>query len=100
IKADGKIYKITYDSILFVQALGDYIQLHTAERKIVTSHSMKEMEELLPDDKFMRVHRSYIVSMKKIEVIDGNTIKIGAHEIPVGKSYRTVFFEKINQKNM
>jgi len=100
IKADGKIYKVDYNSIMFIQAFGDYVKIFTQDSKILSSQSMKAMEDILPKEKFTRVHRSYIISLDKINLIMGNTVKILEHEIPVGKSYRNSFFERINKRNI
>lgn len=96
LKADSKMVKVDYDQILFIEALGDYIKIHTTQNTIVTYQSMKGIEELLPSDKFPRVHKSYIVALNRIEVIDGNTIKINTSDIPIGKNYRKEFFDLIN----
>ena len=85
--------KVDFNSILFIQAYGDYVKIFTEDLKIMTSQTMKIMEDILPSDKFSRVHRSYIIAMDKISLIYGNTVKIKEFEIPVGKSYRTGFFE-------
>lgn len=96
VKADSKIFKVDLNQILFIEALGDYVKIHTVNSTIVTYQSLKGIEEQLPADKFPRVHKSFIVAFNKIDLIDGNTIKIGKFEIPVGKNYRKEFFGQIN----
>lgn len=100
VKADSKMVKVDFDQILFIEALGDYVKIHTSQNTITTYQSMKGVEEMLPPDKFPRVHKSYIVALNRIDVIDGNTIKIKTLEIPIGKNYRKDFFELINTRNL
>ncbi|RPH34197.1 MAG: DNA-binding response regulator [Bacteroidales bacterium] len=99
VKADNKMVKVDLNQILYIEAFGDYIKIHTTQGVIVTYHSMKGIEEMLPSNKFLRVHKSYIVAFNKIDIIEGNTIKIKIAEIPIGKSYRKNFFEMVNSKN-
>ncbi len=100
VKADGKIHKVDYNSILFIEAFGDYVKIFTIDSKVLSSQTMKTMEDILPKNMFIRVHRSYIISIDKINSITGNTVQIKDHEIPVGKSYRSSFFKKINERNI
>jgi DNA-binding LytR/AlgR family response regulator len=100
VKADNKMVKVDFNQILYIEALGDYIKIHTTQSTIVTYQSMKGIEAMLTCDKFPRVHKSYIVALNKVDVIDGNTIKINSSEIPIGKNYRKVFFELISSRNL
>jgi DNA-binding LytR/AlgR family response regulator len=89
VKSDGKLLKVAYNEILYVEAFADYVKIWTAEdKRIVTLQTMKNMETGLPDDKFMRVHRSYIVAIDKITSLQSNSVHVGKKEIPVGKNYR------------
>lgn len=96
VKADSKIFKVDLNQLLFIEALGDYVKIHTVNSTVVTYQSLKGIEEQLPVDKFPRVHKSFIVAFNKIDLIEGNTIKIGKFEIPIGKNYRKGFFGQIN----
>jgi DNA-binding LytR/AlgR family response regulator len=84
------LVKILFADILFIEGLKDYIKIHLASstRPVLTKMSMKAMEEKLPTDKFIRVHKSYIVSADKISVIKRDLIVIGNHEIPVSDFYK------------
>jgi DNA-binding LytR/AlgR family response regulator len=95
VKADRRIYRILFENILFMEGLKDYIVIQTAERKIITKTTLKAMNEQLPPDIFMRVNKSYIVNMNRIEAFDTNDIFIGKHEIGIGSMYRNSFFEKM-----
>lgn len=88
VKADKRIYKIPHDSIFFVEALGDYVTIHTSKGKITSHDTMKRLEMELTRPDFLRVHKSYIIASRKVEYIEGNAVKVGDSLIPIGKSYR------------
>jgi DNA-binding LytR/AlgR family response regulator len=101
VKADQKLVKLRFDDIFFVEALADYVKIHTNEKRIVTLQTMKKMEEKLPSDQFIRVHRSYIVCIKKIKAVSGNKIEINSDfKIPIGKNYKTSLFNYLITNNM
>ena len=99
VKADGKMIKINYDDIWYVEAFADYVKIFTAEdRRIVTLQTMKNMEISLPTDKFARVHRSYIVAINKVKSIGAHEVQIGNKNIPLGKNYKDAFAQRMNIK--
>jgi len=89
VKADGKLYQVEHNDILYFEALGDYVQVITSAKKLVTHDTLKNVEDNLPSKRFLRVHRSFIISLEKIEFVEGNRVKIGEDFIPVGQSYKT-----------
>ncbi len=95
IKSDSKMIKISLPEILFVEGLKDYISIQTGKEKLITLQNLKTLELHLPAQQFMRVHKSYIVALNKIEVIERNRIFIGSHAIPVGDTYRDIFLKRI-----
>ncbi|MDX2245379.1 MAG: LytTR family DNA-binding domain-containing protein [Bacteroidia bacterium] len=95
VKVDYKLVKVRYDEILFVEGMREYVNIQTAQRRHIVYHSMKNMESLLPEGKFARIHKSYIVAMDKIRSLYGNVVEIGDKEIPIGKSYKDDFLKKI-----
>jgi DNA-binding LytR/AlgR family response regulator len=95
IKADNKLIKIFYDDILFIEALQNYVTVHTTAKKYITYLTFKSIEESLPEDKFLKVHKSFIVSANKIESIEGNLIRIGQHEIPISRNSKEEVLEKL-----
>ena len=97
VKADGKSYRINETDILFVESMGDYITLNTSEYKLTFNQTMKSFAEELHSDYFLRVHKSFLVSLNKIDFVEGNMISIGAKKIPIGNSYKSVFQEKFSQ---
>jgi DNA-binding LytR/AlgR family response regulator len=95
IKADNKLVKILFSEILFVEALQNYVIIHTAEKKYITYLTFKSVEEYLPAERFLKVHKSYIVSGDKIESIEGNDIRIGSHHIPVSRNLKDEVMERL-----
>jgi two-component system LytT family response regulator len=100
VKTEHKIQKIYLDDILYIEGLKDYISIFTATERIITLQNMKKMEESLPPKSFIRVHKSYIISLGKIESIERSRIQIGDKTIPIGDTYRDYFFKQIEDKNI
>ena len=96
VKANKKTININLDSILYVEALGDYVKIFTQEGHIVTYQSLKGIERLLPSQKFYRIHKSYIVSLSKIKSIEGNMVHMEKATIPIGNNYKQNFFQRIH----
>ena len=95
IKSDSKLIKILFESILFVEALQNYVVIHTSGKKYMTYLTFKSVEEYLPANEFIKVHKSYIVSAIKIDSIEGNEIRIGAHHIPVSRNLKEVVMHRL-----
>ncbi|GEP91179.1 two component transcriptional regulator, LytTR family [Chitinophaga terrae (ex Kim and Jung 2007)] len=96
IRDNGVLKRIRTEDILYLEAMGDYVKLHTPARFHAIHSTLKSLEEKLPSSKFMRVHRSYIVSLDKIESIEDGTIIIQKHAIPVADAYRNSLNSKLN----
>ena len=88
LRADRKNLKIQLHEILFVESLKDYVKVVTKDRTIVSKQSISTIEENLPEEAFLRIHRSFIVSISKIESFTAGLIQIGKYELPVSRSYR------------
>lgn len=90
IKANGKLVKINHSDIRYVEGMKDYLKIHLTDRNVICHHTMKAMEEQLPDNQFIRVHKSYIVALNAVAAIAGNVITLsgGQEDIPLGSSYR------------
>lgn len=95
VKEDGKLVRVNFADIDHIECMKDYAKIFTKQRMIVTHHSMKKFEEVLPDQQFMRIHRSYIVSLSSINAIFGNVIETAKGRLPVGANYREMLMEKI-----
>ena len=96
VKDNGVLKRINTDDILYLEAMGDYVKVHTPQRFHVLHSTLKAIEEKLPADKFLRVHRSYIVSFNKIDSIQEGTIFIGKNTIPIADTYRPVLNKRLN----
>jgi DNA-binding LytR/AlgR family response regulator len=90
VKEDQVTYQIDLNDILFIEAYGNYLKVHTPEKVYVTRDTMHDMESKLPEKMFMRVHKSFIISFSKIASISGNRVFINNREIPVGEIYKLV----------
>ncbi|UYQ95210.1 LytTR family DNA-binding domain-containing protein [Chitinophaga horti] len=97
IKCDNKLEKVMYDDILFVEALQNYIAVHTKQRKFVTYLTFKAMEDYLPVSHFIKVHKSFIVSLNKIDSIDGQDVFVAGHQLPVSRSLKDEVMARVLQ---
>ncbi|QKJ31438.1 response regulator transcription factor [Mucilaginibacter mali] len=100
VKTEHKIQKVYLHDILYIEGLKDYISIFTTAERIITLQNMKKMEDALPDRHFVRVHKSYIVALNKIDSIERSRIFIGDKVIPVGDTYRDQFFKMIEDRNV
>jgi two-component system LytT family response regulator len=100
VKTEHKIQKIELDNILYIEGLKDYISIFTKTERVITLQNMKKMEETLPSNQFIRVHKSYIISLDKIESIERSRITICSKIIPIGDTYRDEFFKRIDSNNI
>lgn len=96
VKDNGVLKKINVDDILYLEAMGDYVKVYTAQRFHVLHSTLKSIEEKLPPSKFVRVHRSYIVSLEKIDFIQDGAITIGKASVPIADTYRAVLNRRLN----
>jgi len=96
IKQDARLVKMNLADLFFVRAERDFCSLYlqSGKRLLISMH-LKLIEDLLPAKQFMRIHRSYIINLDKIDVVKGNVIEAGEHEIPIGTSYRETFIQRI-----
>ena len=88
IKSDKKNIKINVSEICFIEGLGDYIKVYTTTQKFISNLSMKKITDCLPHEKFLRIHKSYIVAIDKIESLEGNLVKVNNSKLPVGNNYK------------
>lgn len=95
VKTEYRLQQIEFDRILYVEGLKDYVKIHVEGelRPVLSLMSLKSLEEQLPADRFIRVHRSYIVQPAKIRTIERNRIVFGKEYIPISESYRQAFFD-------
>jgi DNA-binding LytR/AlgR family response regulator len=95
IKTENKLVRLYCDDILFIESMGDYVKFVTAERRYVSLNTIKNLEEKLSSEHFMRVHRSFIINLHKIDDIRENDLYISGIEIPLSKNHRTEVLKKI-----
>lgn len=98
IKVDGKVVKVRFEDILFIEGLKEYVRFVCQDARHVTLESLKNLEELLPSGHFLRVHKSYIVAKDKVQALNGNMLEIGEFKIPISRSKKeevvqSLFFE-------
>jgi DNA-binding LytR/AlgR family response regulator len=100
VKSGFKLHKVTFDEILYVEGQGDYLKIVTPRARIMTLQTFKGVEDILPQSNFIRVHKSYIVAIDKIDSIEGNMIRIAEVQLPVGESYKKQFQMILDQKKI
>ncbi len=96
VKKGSMLVKVYLDNISWIQAMDNYVIIQTNSDQFVIHSTMKDIEMKLPPSKFLRVHRSYIIPIDKINVLDENTVLIGDKTIPIGKSYKETFMARLN----
>ena len=95
VKTEYRMERIDFSDILFIEGQGAYLRIVTRQTKIMTIQNFQNIEQILPSDNFVRVHKSYIVAMDKIESIERNVILIAGQRIPVGKNYQNEFYRRL-----
>ncbi len=100
VKTEFRLEKIFLHEILYIEGMGDYLRIFTANRRIMTLQNFKKMEEMLPENNFFRVHKSYIVALDKIESIERNRIKIADAIIPISETYKKLFFDSLEKRKL
>jgi DNA-binding LytR/AlgR family response regulator len=96
VKVDSLLHNIQLDAILWIEAYGDYVKINTEQKMLMVLSTLKAIEGKLPENQFTRVHRSFIVNIKRIENIDPNNLQIGSKIIPVSSNYREGLLNKIS----
>ncbi len=98
VKTEYRMERIDFSDILYIEGQGAYLGIVTKEARVMTLQSFKKLEKCLPSNNFMRIHKSYIIALDKIEIIERNTIIINEQRIPVGLNYRELFFNSLKSK--
>lgn len=100
VKTEFRLEKINFNEILYIEGMGDYLRVVTPTKKIMTLQNFKKMEEVLPENNFFRVHKSYIVALNKIENIEKLRIKIADKLVPISDTYKKPFFDFFNKRSL
>lgn len=95
IKADNQLVRIAFDELLFIEALQNYVCIHTSAKKYISYLTMRSVEEYLPTAQFIKTHKSFIVNAAKIDAIEGNEIRIGTYRIPISRNEKEEVMEQL-----
>jgi DNA-binding LytR/AlgR family response regulator len=95
LKADGKLEKITFNDILFITGLENYIVIQMEDKRIITHSTIKSLLEKLPSGKFVQTHKSFIVAIDKVTSIGGNSLQVQKHEVPISRSLRDTVMQTL-----
>jgi len=96
VKSNLKKHKVYIKDIKWIEALGDYVKLVTEENSLVVLSTMKAFEAELPEDKFLRIHKSYIVNLDKIDRFNSKNVEVGTYEIPLSRNKKTLLVDALN----
>lgn len=95
VKSEHKIHRIKYADILYIQGMREYVAYYTPSGRILSLQSLKSLEEELPSDRFIRIHKSYIVAIHKIDTLEGNQVHVGKEKLPVGANYKEAVMSRV-----
>ena len=100
VRADKRDYKLKLADILFIQSKGDYLKIVTSKRSYLIHETMQNIMGILPENQFVRIHKSYIVSVPKIKYLEGNKLFLDAIAVPIGKVYRDGLLKVLSKENL
>jgi DNA-binding LytR/AlgR family response regulator len=96
IKTDGKLVRLSNTDILYIESMGDYVKFVTADKKYITHNTIKNLEEKVAAETFMKIHRSYIINIKKVDNIRDNILIINGMELPISKAHKSEVLSRLN----
>ncbi|GAB3854229.1 LytTR family DNA-binding domain-containing protein [Hymenobacter terrigena] len=97
VKVDSKLVRVGFDEVRYVEALGDYVHIVTGQSKLIVYSTMKAVEEKFPSNRFLRVHRSFIVNFNRIQALEDNSVIVEGKHIPVGQTYLREVMQRLNK---
>ncbi len=100
VKTDGKMQKVVFNDILYIEAMKDYVKIWTSAGKIISLCNIKNFLEKLPANQFLRIHKSYAVALNKIDAIKQKNLEVAGQEIPIGSTYKNLLFSQLKKKGM
>lgn len=100
VKTETRIEKVRFADVLYIEGMGDYWRIITPQKKIMSLLNFKKLEEILPQNQFVRVHKSFIIALDKIDNVERNRIKIADRLIPVSETFRKTFFDLIEKRKI
>jgi DNA-binding LytR/AlgR family response regulator len=97
VRADKKKYRLGYDDILFLEAQGDYVKFHASEKSLMVHGRLKDFTEQLPANMFAQIHKSFVINFSKVLYLEGNSVKIDEHRLPVSLNFKDQLLNKLAQ---
>jgi DNA-binding LytR/AlgR family response regulator len=98
IKSEKRIEKVELRDILYAEVLGNYLTIHTENKKIIAYLTMKSLQNQLSSSDFIKIHQSFLVNCSKIESLEGNELRVGAKSLPISRNYRDSVTKLVNQR--
>ena len=98
LRSNKKVYRIKLDEILFFQSLGDYVQVHLQQKQLIVHDTFRNLLSMLPEAEFIRIHKTVIVSVNKIDYIDGNQLFIANTPLPIGPNFKEELMKRLNRE--
>jgi two-component system, LytTR family, response regulator len=95
VRANKKNYRIDFNEILFLEAQGDYVKFVTSNKSLMVHGRMKDFMTQLPETDFVRIHKSFVISVLKVDYVEGNQVKVGETKLPVSASYKEQLLAKL-----
>ena len=95
VRANKKNYRINFDELLYLEAQGDYVRFVTTAKSLLVHARLKDSISQIPEKLFVQIHKSYVISLSKVEYTEGNQVKIGGHKLPVSLSYKDKLVKKL-----
>ena len=95
VRSDRKMVKINFDEILYIESLSDYIKIFTNKKTVITRETISNMEAKLPNSKFLRIHRSFLIAIEKIETYTNEFVEVNKEELPISRTYKESVLQKL-----
>lgn len=95
LKSDKRVHKVDFDKIIYLQAIGDYVKVVTSEKNLLVHSTIKSLVEQLPAVEFIRIHKSFVISIKRLEYIEGNQVRIDKENLPIGLNYKEELIKRL-----
>jgi len=97
VRSDRKMIKIDFDEILYVESLSDYIKIYTHDKTVITRETITNMEAKLPATRFLRIHRSFLIAIEKIETYTNEFVEVNKKALPISRTYRETVLQRLNR---
>jgi DNA-binding LytR/AlgR family response regulator len=97
LRSERKMVKILFEDILFIESLKDYVKIKTAHKTVLSRQAISSLEEMLPKEEFVRIHRSYIVSLSKIDSFNADSVDVAGTELPIGRLFKQDVSRQLNK---